>query len=180
MMVAYYTGDLKKKLQAKVDQLYATWQKDYALESTKPTPKPEAAQYLCRVKDKTKVKTGLSVDNLMIGVVKDKNCVYASSFAAWAMKGPDTVSGVPVAANKYEVLMAGKGVKWVNSLGTIPQRALALGYKSSSFHISGRKIGQKTALASIYACRTTTHEEVCRPSAGPPTAMNARTSIKAR
>ena len=62
--------------------------------------------------------------------------------------------GKSISTGDFEILTEGNGVKWVYTNGKIPQRALALGYKSSVYKYKSRVLGSSdTHLQSIYACR---------------------------
>ena len=102
---------------------------------------------------------GYSYDNLMIGLVHKGKCVYASDFASNYITVYKGEWGKSISTGDFEILTEGNDVKWVNTNGKIPQRALALGYRSS---FDTQKYGvvksTDTHLRSIYACRVITRD----------------------
>ena len=154
MRVGYLSAGMKKKMQDSVNALYAKYLKDFALGRKKPTATAEAPQHLCRARDKSAKKTGYSYDNLMIGLVHKGKCVYASDLASDYITVYKGEWGKSISTGDFEILTEGNGVKWVYTNGKIPQRALALGYKSSVYKYKSRVLGSSdTHLQSIYACR---------------------------
>ncbi len=155
----FLSAGMKKKMQDSVNALFAKYQKDFALGRKKPTATAEAPQHLCRARDKSTKKRGYSYDNLMIGLVHKGKCVYASDFASNYITVYKGEWGKSISTGDFEILTEGNDVKWVNTNGKIPQRALALGYRSS---FDTQKYGvvksTDTHLQSIYACRVITRD----------------------
>ena len=154
MVWAYLTASEKKKMRDRFNELQATWETEYRRQYKNPTAAPEAPQYLCRARHKQTKTTGFSFDNLLIGIVDNGKCVYASDLASNFITVYKGEWGKPIATDDYEILMEGKGVEWVDANNRIPQRAMALGYKSSVDRYRSRVVGRSdTHLQSVYACR---------------------------
>ena len=137
----YIPADQKAILQAKVAQLHAAYEKDASFRANLNQPPPiEPPQYVCRAKYvDNNPAWGRPVNDLLIGIVRDKKCVYANGHKTRVVTTPE-----------YEVMADVNSVNWITHPRRIPQRALALGYVSYG---SLSKSKHQSPLRSIYACR---------------------------
>ena len=139
----YIPADKKASLQAKIAKLRAAYQKDSSFQESLNHPPPiEPPQYMCRAKYLSNNPAwGRTFNDLLIGIVRDKKCVYANGHRTHI----ETTT-------EYEIMGDVNSVNWIAATRTsrIPQRALALGYVSSA---SLSKSKHQSPLRSIYACR---------------------------
>jgi|TARA_B100000315_G_scaffold245999_1_gene272751 hypothetical protein len=140
--------DQRAAVQAQANALQTTiteYRKEIRNGRIKPPVEP--AQYLCRASHKTSSK-GFTVDDLLIGIVRNNKCVFATNIQEFA-------SSKVVEAADYELLSTIEGVSWLANRGSVLHRTIPLGYRSTgaSAADTGSK-AYKSPLRSIYACRT--------------------------